>query len=129
MARGGRSGSRPGACALRIYSAFHPSCRSFADRGARTLFVALKLEPYEKGIVLPHEETHPKAKADRLELMRATRSNPEPIYALYEDPDQAIPSILAGNRSERAPLLQASVPAGDGGQPDEHILYRHAESD
>ena len=27
----------------------------------RTLFVALKLEPYEKGIVLPHEETHPKA--------------------------------------------------------------------
>src|SRR5579871_7027911 len=30
-----------------------------------TLFVALKLEPYTQGVVLPHEETHPKAKADR----------------------------------------------------------------
>ena len=93
-----------------------------------TLFVALKLEPYEKGIVLPHEETHPKAKADRLDLMRATHANPEPIYALYEDPELRVAELLTQSRGDRAPLLHASVsgPTGDG--QEEHILYRHADS-
>ncbi len=90
-----------------------------------TLFVALKLELYEKGIVLPHEETHPKAKADRLNLMRATRANPEPIYALYEDPELAIASILARSRDAGQPFLRASVPGAAGAPPDEHALYRH----
>ena len=88
----------------------------------RTLFVALRLEPYEKGIVLPHEETHPKAKADRLELMRATRSNPEPIYGLYEDPEQAVATALEAARSADSPLLHAKLPDGD-----EHRLYRHTD--
>jgi uncharacterized protein (DUF1015 family) len=95
----------------------------------RTLFVGLKLEPYEKGVVLPHEETHPKAKADRLELMRATRANPEPIYALYEDPSHAVAGLLAPSRGEAEPLLRATVPAAEGGLPDEHIVYRHAGAD
>src|SRR2546421_712512 len=82
-----------------------------------TLFVALKLEPYEKGIVLPHEETHPKAKADRLDLMRATRANPEPIYALYEDPGLEVPELLS--RSRGNPLLQAAVPGLADGVLDE----------
>lgn len=42
---------------------------------------ALGLEPPGEGI-LPHEETTPKAKTDRLELLRATRANVSPIWAL-----------------------------------------------
>jgi uncharacterized protein (DUF1015 family) len=42
---------------------------------------ALGLEPPGTGI-LPHEETTPKAKTDRLELLRATRSNLSPIWGL-----------------------------------------------
>ena len=32
--------------------------------------------------ILPHEETLPKAKSDRLELLRATRANLSPIWGL-----------------------------------------------
>ena len=42
---------------------------------------ALGLEEPGRGI-LPHEETTPKAKTDRLELIRATRSNLSPIWVL-----------------------------------------------
>lgn len=42
---------------------------------------ALGLEPPGQGI-LPHEETTPKAKTDRLELLRATRTNLSPIWGL-----------------------------------------------
>ncbi len=92
----------------------------------QTLFVALKLEPYDKGVVLPHEETHPSAKADRLDLMRATRANPEPIYALYEDPARAVAQALAASRAENGPLLRAAVPGAPGAAADEHLLYRHS---
>ena len=36
----------------------------------RGLFGALRLYPQSKGVVIPHELTFPKAKADRLELAR-----------------------------------------------------------
>jgi uncharacterized protein (DUF1015 family) len=42
---------------------------------------ALGLEPPGTGI-LPHEETTPKAKTDRLELLRATLANLSPIWGL-----------------------------------------------
>lgn len=42
---------------------------------------ALGLEPPGTGI-LPHEETTPKARTDRLELLRATRANLSPIWVL-----------------------------------------------
>ncbi|MDQ2728684.1 MAG: DUF1015 domain-containing protein [Actinomycetota bacterium] len=42
---------------------------------------ALGLEPPGEGI-LPHEETTPKAKTDRLELLRAAKANLSPIWVL-----------------------------------------------
>ncbi len=42
---------------------------------------ALELEPPGAGI-LPHEETTPKAKTDRLDLLRATSANLSPIWGL-----------------------------------------------
>lgn len=49
------------------------------------LIVLIKVEPYEKGVVLPHEQTFPKHKEDRLRLLEATRAHLESIYGLYED--------------------------------------------
>lgn len=46
----------------------------------------VKLEPFENGVVLPHEETLSKAKQDRFELMKATYCNFSQIYSLYMDP-------------------------------------------
>ena len=56
------------------------------DRGrpARTLGVigALELTRPEEGAILPHEHTTPKAKTDRLDLLRATCTNLSPIWVL-----------------------------------------------
>ncbi|HET9059841.1 MAG TPA: DUF1015 domain-containing protein [Acidimicrobiales bacterium] len=46
---------------------------------------ALVLEPPGNGI-LPHEQTTPKAKTDRLELLRAARANTSPIWCLCAEP-------------------------------------------
>lgn len=92
-----------------------------------TLFVALKLEPYEKGVVLPHEETHPKAKADRLMMMRATNANPEPIYGLYEDPTQTLAKSLEASRAGQEPLLKAALPGQTAPEREQHLLYRHSD--
>ena len=58
------------------------------------LVCLLKLEEYGTGGVLPHENTLTKAKADRLELLRATDAQFESIYGLYSDPDGAVQSFL-----------------------------------
>jgi len=49
------------------------------------LIALVKLEPFEKGVVLPHEQTFSKVKLDRLELMKACRMNFSPIFAVYPD--------------------------------------------
>jgi uncharacterized protein (DUF1015 family) len=45
---------------------------------------ALRLEPYENRVVLPHERTHAGPKEGRLRLLRATRTQPEPIFLLWD---------------------------------------------
>jgi uncharacterized protein (DUF1015 family) len=50
----------------------------------RGLFVALRLYEPSEGVVLPHERTFPKAKADRLELLRATHANTSPIFGMID---------------------------------------------
>jgi len=49
------------------------------------LIARVGLEPFEKGIILPHEETFSKVKSERLELMQACHANFSPIFALYSD--------------------------------------------
>src|SRR5262249_56427675 len=48
------------------------------------LVAALRIEPYETGVILPHERTHAGPKEGRLRLLRATRTHVEPIFLLYE---------------------------------------------
>ena len=64
------------------------------DRVERTrngVVVALRLTPYEERIVLPHERTHAGPKEERLRLLRATRTQPEPIFLLHEGPRVEVP--------------------------------------
>jgi uncharacterized protein (DUF1015 family) len=60
-------------------------------------FIALgRLEDYGNGIVFRHEETLAKPKADRLDLLRATRAHFGQLFMLYEDNGE-IESLLASN--------------------------------
>jgi uncharacterized protein (DUF1015 family) len=61
-------------------------------------FISLvKLEPFEKGIILPHEETASKAKEDRYQLMSAVKCNISHIYSLYIDDEHSVDKILEAN--------------------------------
>ncbi len=59
------------------------------------LVTTIKIEPYLNGVVLPHEQTFPKHKEDRLRILEATRSHLECIFGLFEDNDQAIHAMIA----------------------------------
>jgi uncharacterized protein (DUF1015 family) len=45
---------------------------------------AIEATPYSAGEVLPHERTHAGPKEDRLRLLRATATELEPIFLLYD---------------------------------------------
>jgi len=45
----------------------------------------LRLEDMGRGKVFPHEETYPRAKLDRLQLMRATNANLDSVFSLFSD--------------------------------------------
>jgi uncharacterized protein (DUF1015 family) len=57
----------------------------------------VKIEELGKG-VYPHEATHSKPKADRLDLMRSCLANISPIYSLYNSPEKIISNILSNIR-------------------------------
>jgi uncharacterized protein (DUF1015 family) len=60
-------------------------------------FIALgRLEDYSAGVVFRHEQTLAKPKADRLDLLRATRGHFGQLFMLYEDSGQ-IESLLASS--------------------------------
>ena len=48
------------------------------------LVAALRAEPYENRVILPHERTHRGPKEGRLRLLRETRAQLEPLFFLYE---------------------------------------------
>ena len=49
----------------------------------RHYFAAVRLEDWGSGIIKPHEHTLSGPKADRLELLRATRTQVSPVFCLY----------------------------------------------
>ena len=62
--------------------------QTFDDHGVtkvRTGFVGkLKLEKYEEGHIIPHEETFSKVKADRLNLLRDMETHLESIFGIFQ---------------------------------------------
>jgi len=84
----------------------HPSIYVYSQRftlpGSSTElerrgFIALgRIEDYSAGVVFRHEQTLAKPKADRLDLLRATRAHFGQIFVVYEDSGQ-VESLLATN--------------------------------
>lgn len=72
-----------------------PSGDEFERRG----FIALgRVEDYSANVVFRHEQTLAKPKADRLELLRATRAHYEQLFLLYEDSGE-VGALLAPQSS------------------------------
>jgi len=58
------------------------------------LISAVRLEEFDRGVVLPHEFTRPGPKVDRLELMRSAKANYSPLMVLYRDPGSAVAGVM-----------------------------------
>ena len=85
-------------------------CQKFTVPASKTQaelqgYIALgQLEDYSAGVVFRHELTHSGPKADRLDLLRATRTHFEQIFLLYEDSG----GIEAQLRSDVAPDIDVT---------------------
>jgi uncharacterized protein (DUF1015 family) len=77
-------------------------CQRFTAPGGqveceRRGFIALgRLEDYSAGVVFRHEQTLAKPKADRLELLRATRAHFGQLFMLYSDTGE-VDRLLSSN--------------------------------
>ncbi|HEV8323049.1 MAG TPA: DUF1015 domain-containing protein [Myxococcota bacterium] len=103
-------------------------CEGHERRG---FFCRVRLAPYEKREVLPHERTHAGPKAERLMLYRACRVQPEPLFFLYRDAGSGLLDRLEaaarGDASGGAvPPLGRAVCGGGHGGPEriDEALWR-----
>ncbi len=106
------------------------------DRTRNGVVVALRLEPYETGVVLPHERTHAGPKEGRLRLLRATRTQLEPIFLLHDgdpvEPPSREPDLVLGGeklwRLDSVPdVADGQLLIADGHHRYETALAFHAE--
>ena len=66
-----------------------------SETGERRGLIALgAVSPYSEGIVFRHEQTHTRARSDRLSLLRATRAHFGQIFMLYSDPARTVETLL-----------------------------------
>ena len=84
---------------------------AFGGRRRRDLIAALRLQPYEDRVVLPHERTHRGPKEDRLALLRATNLSLEPLWFTYEGRGTGTSNILDAVRA-RAAAVEFDGPEG-----------------
>ncbi len=91
--------------------------RLFSRRG---FFAAVRLEPFDRRVILPHERTLAGPKQDRLKLMRATRTQISPIFGLYRDAEGTTRAIIDAAAAGPA---EVDVTLPDG----RHRLWRIAD--
>jgi uncharacterized protein (DUF1015 family) len=84
---------------------------TFDGRTRRDLIAALRLQPYEDRVVLPHERTHRGPKEDRLKLMRATHASLEPLWFVYEGRASGVTQVT-DVVSKRSPAVSFVGPEG-----------------
>jgi uncharacterized protein (DUF1015 family) len=75
-----------------------PGTRDLQER--RGLIALARLHDYADGVVYRHEQTLSKPRADRLNLLRATRSHFGQIFMLYSDPNNEMGEVLQAKTEE-----------------------------
>jgi uncharacterized protein (DUF1015 family) len=75
-------------------------------RTRRGFIGAGRLEDYSAHVVFRHEHTLSGPKADRLELLRHTRTHTGQLFMLYSDPQKRVDTVLAEAESFAAPAAE-----------------------
>lgn len=76
-------------------------------RRTRRGFIGLgKLEDYSANVIFRHEHTLSGPKADRLELLRHTRTHTGQLFMLYSDAHRQVDTVLEEVQSSQTPVTQ-----------------------
>lgn len=108
---------REGSLVLEDQPCYYRYTQKFVTPGGGVAFertklvTTIKVEPYSNGVVLPHEQTFPKHKEDRMRILEATRTHLECIFGLFEDDDSSVHDLVA---SAPAELVADFVTSEDG---------------
>jgi len=103
----------------------YPCAHEFTLRGERRtrlgVICAVRLAPFESGVVLPHEGTLRAPREDRRRLMLACQAQISPVLALHDDPDGAIAGVIQEMMSDE-PAARAET------NGEHHRLWRQRRS-
>ena len=89
----------------------------FGSTRKRTgVFAAVKIEDYSEKEIYRHERTFTGPKEDRLKMLRATNTDLEPVFFLYDDPSMEVKELL-----DSLPKIKNLDVTDDGGV--RHIVY------
>jgi uncharacterized protein (DUF1015 family) len=102
------------------------------ERTRAGVLALLRLHEYEEGVVLPHEQTLPKAKEDRFRLLSSAHAQFSPIFGVY-DPGSTdvrgwLNEMMAGepvidlvDTVQPGPHVTAATAVGVSSSPDELV--------
>ncbi len=76
-----------------------PATGSVKNRSA--LLGRVRLEPFEKGIIVPHEKTLSGPKVDRMRLLKTVQTNFSPVFGLYEDQGHEVGALIQDPRNSK----------------------------
>ena len=65
----------------------------------------VRLEKFGEGQIYPHEETHAKAKTDRLNLTTECQANLSPIFGIFPDAENQLQTVLEEGIQDRTPIV------------------------
>lgn len=82
------------------------------------LVARVRLEPFEKGIILPHEKTFSKVKTDRLALIKACHANFSQVFSVFSD-HAGVLDMLRASTATQAPVF-----AFDDDDGHHHRMWR-----
>ena len=92
-----------------VQNAIYPYWQEFSvgqkNYHRRGFICLVRLEELGKGNILPHEKTLSKPKADRLNLLRITKKDFEPVFLLYTDPENYVNGLIE-KECKKSPLVE-----------------------
>lgn len=95
---------------LDTQEAIYPYYMEYAVNGQtkvqKGLIARVRVESFDKGVILPHEKTFSKTVSERLQLLKTAQANFSQVYGLYDDKDDDIFSLLAPIVNTLPPLIE-----------------------
>jgi len=77
----------------------------------RGFIAALRLEPFSKNGIMPHEKTFSKIVQDRMQLLSNCKMNLGQIFVLYNDPERTVDNLLSA-QTENPPIVKVKDETG-----------------